>query len=121
MQWREHAFGPWAIRDVTDDAFLGGAEVHFAGPGIEGIAPDEVEAGWWVTEARRNEGIASEAMAAALDDFWRRTPIDSVVAYISGDNEPSFRLAARLGFAMRGQGRGRSGEPMTVYVLRRPS
>jgi RimJ/RimL family protein N-acetyltransferase len=106
---------------VTDDAFLGGAEVHFAGPGIEGIAPDEVEAGWWVAEARRNEGIEAEAMKAALDDFWRRTRIDTVVAYIAGENEPSLRLAARLGFAVRGPGRGRSGEPMMVYVLERPS
>lgn len=120
VHWREHAFGPWAIRDGGDDSFVGGAEVHFAGPGIEEIAPDEVEAGWWVTEHRRGEGIATEAMAAAIDDLWRRTSVESVVAYISGENEPSRRLAARLGFVVRGQGRGRSGEPMTVYVLHRP-
>jgi RimJ/RimL family protein N-acetyltransferase len=118
--WQEHAFGPWAIRDADDDSLLGGAEVHFAGPGIEGIAPDEVEAGWWVREDRRGDGIATEAMAAALDDLWRRTRAEAVVAYIAGENEPSRRLAARLGFAVRGAGRGRSGEPMTVYALRRP-
>jgi len=28
-------------------------------------------------------------------------------------------VAAKLGFAVRGRGRGRSGEPMTVYELRR--
>jgi len=28
-------------------------------------------------------------------------------------------LAAKLGFAVRGPGRGRFGEPMTVYALRR--
>jgi RimJ/RimL family protein N-acetyltransferase len=121
VHWREHLFGPWAIRDQADDAFLGGAEVHFAGPGIEGIAPEEVEAGWWVTEARRGEGIATEAMEAAIDDLWRRTDVASVVAYIGGENEPSRRLAARLGFAVRAPGLGRSGEPMTVYVLQRPS
>ena len=119
-QWREHGFGPWAIRDRRDESFLGGAELHFAGEGIEGIAPDEVEAGWWVTEDRRNEGIATEAMHAAIDDFWSRTDVESVTAYIGGENEPSRRLAARLRFVVRGQGRGRSGEPMTVYELRRP-
>ena len=119
--WREHAFGPWAIRDALDNGFLGGAEAHFAGPGIGGIAPDEVETGWWVTESRRGEGIATEAMAAALADLWRRTLAASVVAYISGENEPSRRLAATLGYEVRGLGSGRSGEPMTVYELRRPA
>ena len=120
VQWREHGFGPWAIRDRRDDCFLGGAELRFAGDGIEGIAPDEVEAGWWVTENRRNEGIATEAMEAAIDDLWTRTDVESITAYIEdGENEPSRRLAAKLGFTVRGPGRGRSGEPMTVYELRR--
>jgi RimJ/RimL family protein N-acetyltransferase len=118
-QWREHGFGPWVIRDRRDNTFLGGAELRFAGEGIEGIAPDEVEAGWWVTEGRRNERIATEAMQAALADLWARTEIETVAAYISGENEPSRRLAAELGFTVRGPGRGRSGEAMTVYELRR--
>jgi len=120
VQWREHGFGPWAIRDRRDESFLGGAELRFAGYGIEGIASDEVEAGWWVTEDRRNEGIATEAMQAAIDDLWGRTDFESITAYIEeGPNEPSRRLAAKLGFAVRGPGRGRSGEPTTVYELRR--
>ena len=118
-QWREHGFGPWAIRDRRDNRFLGGAELRFAGEGIEGIAPDEVEAGWWVTEDRRNGGIATEAMQAAIADLWTRTEIETVTAYIGGENEPSHRLAAKLGFTVRGPGRGRSGEATTVYELRR--
>jgi RimJ/RimL family protein N-acetyltransferase len=117
-QWREHGFGPWAIRDKRDDSFLGCAELRFAGEGIEGIAADEVEAGWWVTEERRNEGIATEAMEAAIDDLWSRTDVQTITAYIEdGQNEPSRRVAAKLGFAVRSTGRGRSGEPMTVYTL----
>jgi RimJ/RimL family protein N-acetyltransferase len=120
VQWREHGFGPWAIRDKRDNTFLGGAELRFAGDGIEGIAAGEVEAGWWVTADRRNEGIATEAMEAAIDDLWSRTSAGTITAYIEdGENEPSRRLAAKLGFAVRGKGRGRSGEPMTVYALRR--
>lgn len=119
VKWREHAFGPWAIRDRRDEAFLGGAELRFAGEGIEGIAADEVEAGWWVVRDRRREGVAFEAMSAAIVDLWSRTCVGSIAAYIGGENKPSLRLAAKLGFAVRGQGRGRSGEPMTVYELRR--
>ena len=120
LQWRQHNFGPWAIRDRGDDSFLGGAELRFAGEGIEGIAPTEVEAGWWVTESRRHQGIASEAMRAAIADLWSRAGVEHLTAYIEdGENEPSRRLAARLGFTVRGSGRGRFGEPMTVYELRR--
>ena len=120
LQWREHGFGPWAIRDRRDESFLGCAELRLAGHGIEGIAPDEVEAGWWVTEERRREGIAIEAMEAAIDDLWGRTDVEIITAYIEeGANEPSRRLAANLGFAARGLGLGRSGEPMTVYEVRR--
>jgi len=120
LQWREHGFGPWAIRDLKDNSFLGGAELRFAGGGIEGIAADEVEAGWWVTENRRNQRIATEAMRLAIDDLWCRVDVESLTAYIEeGENEPSRRLAAKLGFTVRSHGRGRFGEPMTVYELRR--
>jgi RimJ/RimL family protein N-acetyltransferase len=122
VQWREHGFGPWAIRDRQDHSFLGCAELRLAGNGIEGIAPDEVEAGWWVTEDRRNEGLATEAMEAAIDDLFSHTDFETITAYISdGENEPSRRVATKLGFSVRGRGRGRSGEPMTVYTLRRPT
>lgn len=118
--WREHGFGSWAIQESRQGSFLGGAELHFAGEGIEGIAADEIEAGWWVTPDRRQEGIAAEAMRAAITDLWARTDAEHIVAYIAAGNEPSTRLATKLGFRMRGSGRGRSGEPMTVYELRRP-
>lgn len=117
--WRRHSFGHWAIRDRASGEFLGVAELHFAGPGIEGIAADEVEAGWWVAESHRNEGLATEGMRAALGDLWSRGLADHVKAYIDGTNPPSERVAAKLGFAVRGPGIGRSGEPMIVYELRR--
>jgi RimJ/RimL family protein N-acetyltransferase len=115
--WRQHGFGHWAVRDRTSGAFLGVAELHFAGLGIDGIAPDEVEAGWWVAESRRNEGIATEGMSAAIDDVWERAEVDHVKAYIDGTNPPSERVAAKLGFIARGPGTGRFGERMTVYEL----
>ena len=117
--WQTHGFGPWAIRDAANDRFVGVAELHLAGEGIEGIAPTEVEAGWWVTESRRNQGIATAAMQMAIGDLLRRRGIDSIAAYIAGENEPSRRVAEKLGFVVRGEGRGRFGEPMTVYELRR--
>jgi RimJ/RimL family protein N-acetyltransferase len=116
--WQAHSFGHWAVRDLTSDGFLGVAELHFAGPGIEGIAANEVEAGWWITESRRNEGLATECMRVAIRDVWQRAGVDRVAAYIDGTNPPSQRVAAKLGFVVRGPGVGRFGEPMTVYELR---
>ena len=56
----------------------------------------------------------------AIGDLWDRTDAESITAYIDeGDNAASRQLAAKLGFVVRGRGRGRSGEPMTVYELRR--
>jgi RimJ/RimL family protein N-acetyltransferase len=73
-----------------------------------------------VTEDRRNDGIATEAMEAAIDDLFSRTDVETITAYISdGGNEASRRVAAKLGFSVRGRGHGRSGEPMTVYTLPR--
>jgi len=58
-------------------------------------------------------------MGVAIGDLWGRTDADCVTAYIGeGQNE----VAPRRGQArIRGawSGRGRSGEPMTVYELRR--
>ena len=117
--WKRHGFGHWAVRDRTSGAFLGVAELHFAGPGIDVIAADEVEAGWWVTETRRSEGFATEGMRAAIDDVWERAGVDHVKAYIDGTNPPSERVATKLGFVARGPGTGRFGEAMIVYELRR--
>jgi len=119
--WRAHGFGHWSVRDLRNGAFVGVAELHFAGPGIEGISADEVEAGWWISESRHNEGLATEAMRAAIDDLWDRAEVDHVTAYVGGPNPPSRRVALKLGFVVRGLGTGRFGEPMTVYELPRVS
>src|SRR6476469_5343513 len=63
VQWREHGFGPWAVRDKQGSCFLGCAELRLAGEGIEGIAPD--------------------AMEAAIDDLFSRTDVETITAYIS--------------------------------------
>jgi RimJ/RimL family protein N-acetyltransferase len=59
-------------------------------------------------------------MRAAIGDLWDRAEADRITAYIEdGSNEASRRVATKLGFAVRGEGRGRSGKAMTVYELRR--
>ena len=120
VQWREHGFGPWAVRDKQGKAFSSAAPSCARRCRIDGIAPDEVEAGWWVTEDRRNDGIATEAMEVAVHHVFSRTDVETITAYIwEWGYEASRRVAAKLGFSVRGRGHGRSGEPMTVYTLPR--
>lgn len=111
--WAEHGWGHWAIFD--GDEFVGGAEVHYAWQGVDGISPDEVEVGWLIVEHRRNEGIATEAMRAAIEDVWSRVGADHVTAYIAGENPASVRVAEKLGLSPR----SRSPERV-VYELRAP-
>jgi RimJ/RimL family protein N-acetyltransferase len=115
--WEEHGFGPWAILDDAG-AFVGATVVHFAYPGVTGIATDEVEVGWTISPVLQNRGYATEAMRAAIDDTWTRARTDHLVAYIRPENAPSLRVAHKLGFTARSQGLTRSGDPMTVYELR---
>src|SRR6059058_1217487 len=108
LQWREHGFGPWAIRDLADNSFLGAAELRFAGDGIQGIAANEVEAGWWVRENRRNQRIATEAMRVAIGDLWSRAGRETTRRFVlSLRDVRGHALDAGLGFTMRSQGHGR--------------
>ena len=97
---------------------LGGAELRLAGDGIEGIGPDEVEAGWGVPMTA-DDGIATEAMEAAIDDLFSRTDAETITAYISDGGNEASRRRSQLESPVRGRGHGRSGEPMTVYMLPR--
>jgi RimJ/RimL family protein N-acetyltransferase len=111
--WAEHGWGHWAIFEGED--FVGGAEVHYAYPGVDGISTDEVELGWLIVEGRRNEGIATEAMCAAIADVWTRVGADHVTAYIAGENPQSARVAEKLGMRERARSAKR-----TVYELSAP-
>jgi len=116
--WRAHGFGPWIVDEGPRPVGL--LEVHFAGPGVTGIAPDEVELGWLVVPDARNRGIATEAALAALADTWRRVAPPWVVAYIRPDNAASIRVAERIGLRHDADGLTRSGDPMWIYRLRSP-
>ena len=119
--WAEHGFGHWAILDRGSGRLIGAIEVHYAGEGIGGIAPDEVEIGWTVAEDRRGEGIATEAARAAIDHAFATLDPPHLVAYIRPENEVSQRLAVRLGLCHDADGTTRSGDRMLIFRLPRPT
>jgi RimJ/RimL family protein N-acetyltransferase len=119
--WEEHGFGPWAVRERVSNRLAGLLEVHYAGEGIGGIEPDEVEIGWTVAPGLRRLGIATEAARAAVADTFERVRPSHVVAYIRPENAASLRIAAALGMRDDGEGTTRSGDPMHVFRLPRPT
>lgn len=114
--WRRHGFGHWVVEE--DGRFVGILEVHRAGDGIGGIAPEEVELGWTIVEPARGRGIATEAARAAAADAFARAGAPWLVAYIRPESGASIRVAEKLGMRREGDGLTRSGEPMRIYRLR---
>jgi RimJ/RimL family protein N-acetyltransferase len=119
--WAEHGFGPWAVLERGKDRIAGVLEVHYAGEGIGGIEPDEVEIGWTVAPELRRRGIALEAARAAVADAFERVRPPHLVAYIRPGNEASLRIAAALGMRDDGEGTTRSGDRMRIFRLPRPT
>lgn len=115
--WRAHAFGPWIVEEDGNPVAV--LEVHYAGPGVTGIRPDEVEIGWTVATPARGRGIAVEAARVAVPDAFERTGAPWLVAYIRPANAVSIRVAERIGMRRDADGLTRSGDPALIYRLRR--
>lgn len=114
--WRAHGFGPWLVELAGEP--IGVAEVHYAGPGVTGIEPHEVEIGWVIVEAQRGRGFATEAARAALVDASDRARPNFhgwIVAYIRPENEISRRVATRIGMRHVGEGLTRSGDAAEIW------
>ena len=117
--WRAHGFGPWLVEEAGHP--VGVLEIHFAGPGVTGIQPHEVEVGWTVVELARGRGVATEAGMAALDDAIERAKPNEhgwIVAYIRPENVISQRVATKLGMRYEADGLTRSGHPMEIWRIR---
>lgn len=117
--WAVHGWGPWLVTEPGGEP-VGLLEVHYAGEGIGGIAPDEVELGWAIADERQGRGYATEAARAAIADAWEHTEARWLVAYIRPENTASHAVAAKLGLRRVADGTTRSGEPMAIYRLLRP-
>jgi RimJ/RimL family protein N-acetyltransferase len=117
--WREHGFGPWAVLEREGGSLVAVLDIHHAGAGIEGIAPDEIEIGWVVDPRSRGRGIATEAGGAVVADAFGRLGLERLVAYVRLWNAESLRVVAKLGLHEAGEGRTRSGDPMRIFRLER--
>ena len=120
--WRAHGFGPWLVEE--SERPVGVLEVHYAGSGVTGIEPHEIEIGWTTVESARGRGVATEAGRAALDDAFENASPNHhgwIVAYIRPENAESQRVATKLGMRHEADGLTRSGDPMQLWRARRAS
>ncbi len=94
--WVLRGFGQWAIEDKATGRFCGaaGAYLPFDWP--------ENELGWWLVPDARGRGIITEAVARARHYYYEECGWTTAVSYIDPENEPSKRVALRLGATLEG-------------------
>lgn len=110
--WRLRGFGMWAVEAKATGAMIGrvGCWRPEGWPGLE--------VGWALRRESWGNGYATEAARASLDAAFEGIGERHVISLIHGDNQPSIRVARRLG--MRLEGRGEMfGIPVSVYGVRR--
>jgi RimJ/RimL family protein N-acetyltransferase len=117
-QWVVQGMGTWAVDRKSDGKLVGHVGFFdFARemqPNIEG----EPEMGWIFDRSVHGQGIAREACEAALAWFESEIGPTEIPAIISLGNDPSMKLAERLGFVREPDGTYKN-EPIAIF--RRPA
>lgn len=95
--WEVKGYGNWSIRDTETGDYVGSVGV-LDYRRILVPAFDAPELGWGVAPRFQGQGIAFEAVSAAL--AWCDDALNAprTVCMISPDNAPSHALAARAGY-----------------------
>ncbi|WP_308295122.1 GNAT family N-acetyltransferase [Streptomyces sp. NK08204] len=112
-QWAERGHGLCAIELKSSGEYIGRSGLQY----WEQF--DEVELGWTLRAEHWGHGYATEAAQACLDWGFATLEADYFTALMRPGNEPSVRVAERLGFSPRRQDK-LNGSPVTVYALDRP-
>ncbi len=96
--WQFNGFGTWAVERKDDGKLVGNAGVFTGWRAMEPEFGEEPEMGWIFAAETHGKGMASEACRAVLD--WTEANLDPtpIWAIIAPANEPSLKLAKKLGF-----------------------
>ena len=116
--WQLNGFGGWAVERKSDGELLGMTAVFTAWRDLEPEFGEEPEMGWIFATAAHGQGLAGEACRAVID--WVETNLQPTPlwAIIAPANQPSIRLAEKLGFERVHEARYHD-DP--TLVLRRPA
>jgi RimJ/RimL family protein N-acetyltransferase len=111
--WQLLGYGMWAVEERESGAFVG--RIGFFNPeGWPGF-----ELGWTLGRPWWGKGYATEGARAALDFGWRELGREHVISLIRPENQPSIRVAERLGERLEGDVE-LFGNRALVYGIRRP-
>ncbi len=89
--WHLLGYGLWAVEEKESGQFAGCVGL-WKSPGWP-----ELELGYWLVPDVWGKGYATEAGAAARDFAFEVVGSETLVSYIDPENEPSIRVAERLG------------------------
>ena len=95
--WRDHGFGIWAAEERATGRLVGRIGLSY-----HRLWPDEPELGWKLDPAVWGRGYATEGGAAGLAYAFETLRVPRVVSIIHPENDPSIRVAERLGFSVDG-------------------
>lgn len=116
--WALLSYGYWAVEDCNSGRFMG--EVGFADYRRE-IEPSLArlpEAGWVMARHAHGQGLAEEAMRAALRWCDEHVEAKGIWAMITPENAGSLRLAEKLGLRQTRVG-AYNGQSRLIYERRR--
>lgn len=89
--WALRGYGYWAVEEQQTGSFVGSVGLWFS----EGWP--ELELGYWLRRDMQGKGYAVEAARAARNYAYEVVRAETLVSYIHPDNEPSKRVAEKLG------------------------
>jgi RimJ/RimL family protein N-acetyltransferase len=95
--WALHGFGMFAVEEKSSRRYIGRVG-PWCPPGWPGF-----EVGWGIDRAYRGKGYAVEAARASIDWVFATFEIDEIIHCIEASNEPSKRVAWRLGARHEGE------------------
>jgi RimJ/RimL family protein N-acetyltransferase len=101
--WHHLGFGFFALELKANGALVGEAGFHdlkrALTPSLEGC----MEAGWALSTAAQGQGLAEEAMRAALAWAGEHRPNERITCIIHPDHAASLHVAGKLGFRRVGE------------------
>jgi RimJ/RimL family protein N-acetyltransferase len=115
--WQLNGVGGWAAERKADGKLLGMLALFTAWRDLEPEFGEEPEMGWIFATEAHGQGLAGEACRAVLDWTEDNLAPSPIWAIIAPANEPSLKLADKLGFERLGE-TTYHGEP--TLVLKRP-
>lgn len=116
-QWHALGYGSWSIRRATDGVYIGGIAV-LEHRRMMTPAFDAPELGWGIAPRFQGQGLAFEAVSAALDWCDHTLKAPRTVCMIDPANKPSHVLARRVGYRPYAETSYKGGP---VVLLERPA